>query len=253
MLDSWTAIACACAAVIVSGLAKGGFAGVGALAMPLMVLANPPLDSAAVMLPILIIQDAVSVWSFRRHWDAAVLKVMLPGMTLGVVLGYLFSRSVSEAAVLFAVGLVSLLFGLQRLWTERGGRIALPSNSPGWVGTLFGVFSGFVSHIAHAGSPPFQMWVLPRKLDRDVLIGTTAIAFAYMNWIKVPAYLALGQFTHANLLHALWLIPLALVTTWAGVRVVRRIDPARFYRLIYALMIAVGAKLVFDGRSGLLA
>lgn len=247
MLDSPAAIACAIAAVLVSGLAKGGFAGVGALAMPLMVLANPPVESAAVMLPILIAQDAISVWSFRHDRNAEVLKVMLPGMTLGVGLGYLFSRSVSEQAVLLVVGLVSLLFGMQRLWAERGGRTTLPSNSPGWIGTLFGVLSGFVSHVAHAGAPPFQMWVLPRKLGRDALIGTTAIAFAYMNWIKVPAYIALGQFTRTNLLHALWLAPLALGCTWLGVRLVRRIDGPRFYRLVYGLLITVGAKLVYDG------
>lgn len=247
MLDSPLAIICAVLAVVVSGMAKGGFAGLGGLAMPIMVLANAPVESAAVMLPILIVQDAVSVWSFRKHWSGAILKVMMPGMTLGVALGWLFSRSVSEKAVLFAVGIVSLLFGIQRMWNERGGRSALPSNSPGWIGVLFGTFSGFVSHIAHAGAPPFQMWVLPKKLERDVLVGTTAIAFAYMNWIKVPAYMALGQFTRANLIHAAVLMPLALLSTWAGVWVVRRVDAARFYRIIYAMMMLVGLKLMWDG------
>ena len=247
MLDSWAGVTCAVIAVVITGMSKGGFAGLGGLAMPVMMLANPPVESAAVMLPILIVQDAVGVWSFRRHWDAGVIKVMIPGMTVGVVLGYLFSRSVSEKAVLLAVGMVSLVFGLHRLWSERGGRTTLPSESPRWLGVMFGAFSGFVSHIAHAGSPPFQMWVLPRKLERDVLVGTTAIAFAYMNWIKVPAYAALGQFSRANLLHSAWLVPLALASTWAGVWVVRRIDTARFYRLIYCLMLIVGAKLTWDG------
>lgn len=247
MLDSWAGVGCAVIAVVISGFAKGGFAGMGGLAMPIMVLANPPLDSAAVLLPILIVQDLVGVWSFRHHWDGWVLRVMLPGMTCGVVLGYLFARFVSERSVLLAVGMVALAFGLQRLWAERGGRTALPSDSPRWVGFTFGTFSGFVSHIAHAGAPPFQMWVLPRKLERDVLVGTTAIAFAYMNLIKVPAYAALGQFSRANLTHSAWLVPLALASTWAGVRVVRRIDTARFYRVIYCLMILVGVKLVWDG------
>lgn len=247
MLDSWAGVTCALVAVIISGLAKGGFAGLGGLAMPIMVLANPPVESAAVLLPILIVQDMVGVWSFRRHWDAWVLRVMVPGMTIGVGLGYLFSRFVSEQSVLLAVGVVALVFGLQRLWAERGGRTALPSDSPSWVGLTFGTFSGFVSHIAHAGAPPFQMWVLPRKLERDVLVGTTAIAFAYMNWIKVPAYAALGQFSRANLIHSAWLVPVALGSTWAGVWVVRRIDTARFYRLIYGLMILVGVKLIWDG------
>jgi uncharacterized membrane protein YfcA len=32
-----------------------------------------------------------------------------------------------------------------------------------------------------------------------------------------------------------------------GVVLVRRVDPARFYTIIYALMIAIGIKLVLDG------
>ena len=39
------------------------------------------------------------------------------------------------------------------------------------------------------------MWVMPRKLPRDTFVGTTAIFFACVNWIKVPAYVALGQFS----------------------------------------------------------
>lgn len=89
---------------------------------------------------------------------------MLPGMAMGVVLGYVFATSVDETVVTAFIGLLSLLFGLYRLWLERGGKIPLPSNSPRWVGLLFGVGSGFASQIAHAGAPPFQMWVIPRQL-----------------------------------------------------------------------------------------
>lgn len=237
---------CAIIAVTLSGLAKGGFSGISALAMPVMVLGVDPVRGAAIMLPILILQDAVSVWAFRRSWDGSVLRAMLPGMAIGVGLGYLFAAQVSEKAVLGAVGGISLVFGLQRLWSERGGAVVLPSNSPAWVGTLFGVASGFTSQIAHAGAPPFQMWVLPKRLPRDVLVGTTAIAFAVMNWIKVPAYAALGQFTRANLLATALLVPVAFAATLAGVVLVRRVDPARFYTIIYALMVLLGLKLVID-------
>ena len=233
-------------AVILAGLAKGGFAGVGALAMPVMALGVDPVRGAAILLPILILQDAVSVWVYRRSWDGAILKVMLPGAAIGILLGWLFATRVSETAVLGVLGAISILFGLQRLWVERGSAVVLPSNSPGWVGVLFGIASGFTSQIAHAGSPPFQMWVLPKRLPRDMLVGTTALAFAVMNWMKMPAYAALGQFTHANLMATAMLVPVAVVSTLAGVALVRRVDPARFYTLIYGLMVLLGIKLVVD-------
>lgn len=233
-------------AVLLIGLAKGGFSGLGALGMPLIALGMDPIQGAAILLPILIVQDAVSVAAFRKSWDGSVLRAMLPGAIAGVVLGWWFAASVSSNAVLAAVGAISLLFGTYRLWIERGGRINASSSSPAWVGSLFGIATGFTSQIAHAGGPPFQMWVMPRRLSRDVLIGTTAIFFAVLNWIKVPAYVALGQFTRENALATLALLPFALLGTLAGVLFVRRVPTERFYTLVYALMIAAGAKLLWD-------
>ena len=117
---------------------------------------------------------------------------------------------------------------------------------PDWIGSVFGIASGFTSQIAHAGQPPFQLWVLPRNLPRDILVGTTAIFFAATNWIKVPAYYALGQFTSANVMTSAALLPLALVSTVAGVRLVRKVDAARFYTAIYVLMMLVGTALVAE-------
>ena len=54
-------------AVILLGLSKGGFAGLGVLGMPLMALTIPPVQAAAITLPILIVQDAVSVWAYRQQ------------------------------------------------------------------------------------------------------------------------------------------------------------------------------------------
>lgn len=246
MPTDWIFYAFAVPAVILVGLAKGGLSGVGALGMPLFALAVPPLEAAAILLPILIVQDVVSVWAFRHTWDGWIIKVMAPGMLLGIGLGYIFAASVSADAVLAVVALISMLFAGHRLWVERGAREVAASTSPGWVGSLFGVATGFTSQIAHAGGPPYQMWVMPRRLDRDVFIGTGAILFAGMNWVKVPAYAALGQFTRPHLLATAALLPIAIVSTFAGVWLVRRITGEIFYRIAYWLMLVIGAKLLWD-------
>jgi uncharacterized protein len=234
--------------VVLIGLAKGGFTGLGALGTPLMALGlRDPVRAAAILLPILIAQDVVGVTAFRRTWSREILAIMLPGAAVGIGLGYLAAATVSEAAIMAVLGAISILFGAYRLWTERGGRISASSNSPAWVGSLFGVATGFTSQIAHAGGPPFQIWVMPRKLDRDTLVGTSAIFFAVVNWIKVPAYFALGQFTLANAAATAVLLPIALVASFAGVKLVRKVPVERFYAIVYLLMIIAGAKLLLDG------
>jgi uncharacterized membrane protein YfcA len=107
--------------------------------------------------------------------------------------------------------------------------------------------SGFTSQISHAGAPPFQMYVLPLGLSRNSFVGTNAIFFAAVNWLKVPAFVSLGQFTHETLATSLVLMPLAFASTWAGVWLVRRVPADRFFRIIYALMILIGIKLVWSG------
>ncbi len=237
-------------AVVLLGLAKGGLSGVGALATPLVALVLPPTIAAALLLPILIVQDVVSVWSFRKTWDGWVIAWMLPGAAAGIAAGYAYAERVDEAKLMAALGAITLAFGLYRLWVERGGRVVQASTSPGWVGSLFGVATGFTSQIAHAGGPPFQMWVTPRRLPHLVFVGTSSILFAAINWMKVPAYIALGAFPHEVLVAAVLLMPLAIGSTLLTVRWLKRIDGGRFYVIIYLLMVLLGAKLVWDGLAG---
>lgn len=110
-----------------------------------------------------------------------------------------------------------------------------------------GVLAGFTSQISHAGGPPLQIYALPKRLARDVFIGTSSIFFAVGNWMKVPAYLALGQFTQESLLTSLVPLPLAIVSNWAEVCLVRRVSGERFHTVIYGLLIVVGGKLIWDG------
>jgi hypothetical protein len=53
-------------AVTLLGLGKGGFIGVGSISLPLLALAISPLQGAAILLPLMIVQDAVGVWAFRH-------------------------------------------------------------------------------------------------------------------------------------------------------------------------------------------
>ena len=251
--DLWF-YALAVPAVFLLGLAKGGFAGIGVIAAPLMALAVSPVLAASIILPILIVQDVVSVWAFRKTWDRAILVLMLPSAAVGIFAGFALAAFVKPGALEMAVGAVSVVFAVQRLWLERTGAPVRSARAEGlpWRGVLAGIAAGFTSQISHAGGPPFQMYVLPKRLARDVFIGTSAIFFAVVNWMKVPAYLALGQFTGESLATSAALLPLAIASTWAGVWLVQRVPGQAFYRIIYGLLIVVGGKLAWDGAVSLL-
>jgi uncharacterized protein len=233
-------------AVILVGIAKGGFSGMGALGTPIMALVIDPVRAAAILLPILLVQDVVGVWAFRKTWDKDLLIVMLPAAFAGIFLGWVTAAFVSVAVVEGIVGGVALLFGANQLFGRNmfsGNLRAMPSRC---FGIPFGVVSGFTSQIAHAGGPPYQMWATSRRYDREMFAGTSALYFAAVNWAKVPAYAALGQFSRDNLTLSAILLPVAVISTFAGVWLVRRVSTARFYTVIYTLMMIVGIKLIYD-------
>jgi uncharacterized protein len=238
-------------AVILMGLAKGGFSGLGLLSLPLMALVLSPVQAAAIILPILLVQDVVSVWAFRHAWDRRNLMILMPSAILGTGTGYLLAAQVSDAAVRLAVGLITVSFALRRLVLERRKSPPVPTKADLPRGVFWGWLAGFTSMIAHAGGPPFQIYVMPQRLPRDIFVGTGAIFFAVNNWMKVPPYFALGQLTAGNLATAAVLFPLAIASTWAGVRLVRYVSGERFYTFVYILLVFVGAKLIWDGLAPL--
>lgn len=243
LTDPWIWLACI-AAVAVIGIGKGGFAGIAMLAAPLLALVLPAKAAIGILLPVLIVQDVVSVWSFRTEWDKWIIAWMLPGGMIGVGLGWWFAANLDAAALTVAIGSITAIFAAYRLWRERGNRILAASRSPGWVGALFGIGAGFTSQVAHAGAPPFQMWVMPRKLPHTIYVGTNAVLFAAINWLKVPAYLSLGALDKKALVSAAVLMPIAIGCTLLSLRLIRRLRPERFYRLIYWIMLALGLFLI---------
>lgn len=247
IVDPWF-YAVAIPAVILVGLSKGGFAGISALSLPLLALQISPLRGAVIMLPILMVQDVVSAWAYWRKWDRANLKVLLPGAVVGIVAAYLLAAYVSEAALKLSLGVISLLFGARYL-LSKDAEVSKPADPK--AGLFWGAMSGFTSMIANAGGPPFQIYVMPQRLPRDVFIGTMIIFFTIVNWVKVPPFIALGLFTRETLLTSVVLFPLAIAATWAGVLLVRRVPADPFYRIVYGLMMLIGAKLIWDGIAGL--
>ncbi len=197
-------------AVIALGLSKGGFAGVGQMATPMLALVMPPLEAAAIMLPIMIVQDANAVWVYRKDWSGRIVAIVIPGALVGIGIAGLVAAHISDAAVRVFIGVITIAFVAYSFI----GMLQVPreAQKPGVAaGVFWGALSGFTSTICQAGGPPYQMYVLSLRLPKMTYVGTTAMVFAAMNWMKVIPYFALGQFSTKGLGTSLVLFPLAIV------------------------------------------
>lgn len=231
-------------AVLITGLSKSGFAsGFGSLATPLLALTLPAPQAAAIMLPLLMVMDVTGLQQMWRDRDSALLRQLLPWGVLGVLVGTLLFGLLSAKAVAGLLGALTLGFLAQRLFFPPRRDAAA---APAWVGRACSVASGFTSFVAHAGGPPIMAYLLPKKLDVRVLAATMAVYFGVINAVKVVPYAALGLLDLRNLFTSLLLVPLAPLGVWAGVWLVRRVDPTWFYRLAYLGMFLTGVKLLSD-------
>lgn len=252
-------------AVILTGISKGAFGGAFAFAaVPALALVISPVQAAALMLPILLVMDAIALASFRQLFDRGIILALLPAGLLGTGLGWATASFVSDDVVRIIVGGIALAFLLRVYLGDRrrrraaalGADIAEAPAPVARAGTggafVWGTLSGYTSFVAHAGGPPYQAYVVPFRLDPVIYAGTSAVFFAILNVVKVIPYAALGQFDTANLTTAALLFPLAALSTWMGTRLVRMIGIDAFYGILYVSIGLVSVKLIYDGVTDIL-
>jgi uncharacterized membrane protein YfcA len=245
--DPWF-YATAVVAVLVLGIAKGGLAGgIGLVAVPLMSLRVEPARAAAILLPILMVMDAVALRPWWGQWDRRNLVSLAPGAVLGTGVGLATFDLLSQDALRVMVGAIALGYAL-RWWL--GGESG-PPREPGFArGTLWSTVSGFTSFSVHAGGPPLHIYLLSQRLDKATFQATTVAFFFAINWLKIGPYAWLGQLDGSNLATSLVLSPLAPVGIALGTWLHHRIDELVFYRIVYASLVVLGAKLIHDGALG---
>lgn len=232
-------------AVLLMGVSKSGFgAGFGALAVPLMALAVPVPQAAAILLPLLLVMDVLGLAALVKEADRGLLRLLLPAGLLGTVIGTVLFGLLPAHVVAGVVGALTLLFLAQRLFFPAQADAPPP---PRWLGFALGTASGFTSFVAHAGGPPVSVYLLPLRLQPVVFTATMAVFFAAVNASKWIPYAWLGLIDLTNMATSVALMPLAPLGVWLGVRFVRRVDQRLFYRLIHLGMFLTGAKLLWDG------
>jgi uncharacterized membrane protein YfcA len=239
-------------AVLLSGISKGGFgAGSGGLGVPIMSVFIAPAEAAGIMLPLLCAMDLFSVHAYRKTWSWQHLKILLSGSFIGIALGGLAFGTLPVNAIRLIVGLIAVVFTANKAFglSERiARRLSAHERPPGKIAGMFwGGLSGFTSTLAHAGGPPFAVYILAQKLDKTLIVGTSAMFFFIGNYAKLVPYYFLGQLKIGNLTTALLFAPLAPLGIWLGVWLHRRVSERAFFNVSYALLFIAGTKLIYDG------
>jgi hypothetical protein len=233
-------------AAFVLGVSKGGMPVVAILSVPLLSLVMEPTLAAGLLLPLYLIADCYALYLFRKAFSVRNLKILIPATGVGVVIATFTVSAVPPDAIkllLAGIGL-SYIANAMRKRLSQGDVQPKPADIP--RGLFWGTLAGITSYIAHSGGPPYQAYVLPQKLPKMTYLGTTAIIFACINWMKVPAYIHTGQMDWQGVAQSLWLAPFALAGAWFGAQVSKWLPERVFFFLIEAALALVSLKLLYE-------
>jgi uncharacterized protein len=231
------------------GASKGGLPLIGILAVPIMSLVISPVVAAGLLLPIYIVSDMYGLWIYRKEFDVRNIAIIVPAAAIGIGVGWATAKFTNEDMVKILVGLIGLAYCLDALLKAK--RNLPPKSADIPRGAFWGALTGFTSFVSHSGAPPYQMYVLPQRLDKMIYAGTTTIIFAVINLLKLPPYWFLGQVNATSLHQGLYLAPVAIIGAYAGYRLTKIIPQGPFFRLVEVALFLVSVKLIYDGVAGL--
>lgn len=229
------------------GAFGGGFAIVG---IPLLSLVMDPVTAGGLLAPLFIAMDLYGLRYWKPStWSKPDLRVLVPGLVVGIGVGYLLFRVLDHRAIAIVMAVITLAF--VGMWFLRGGQVVVrPRSSPKALAA--GLTSGVTTMVAHSGGPPLAMYLLPLGLSKQVYAGTTSMFFTVGNILKAVPWLALARPSGATLtLMALCLLAVPS-GVWLGWRLHDKLDQRQMYKACYGLLIVTAMKLLWDGATGYL-
>lgn len=246
-------------AVTSMGISKGGFgSGMNVASTPLLALVVGPVLAAAVMLPLLIVMDALGIRAYWRRWHLPTVRSLILPMLAGVIVGIILFAVVNPNWLRILLALVAYYVLVDR-WgvlnavglSARRARSFTPA--PGGIAAwILGTLLGITSTIAHAGGAAGTAYLLRFNFNKTTFQATTILTFTIVNLMKFPFYLAIGQFPLSTLTLSAVLLPVAAGAMLLGVFLHRIVPERPYFILMEAALFITATKLMWDGVTGLI-
>ncbi|MGY2293072.1 sulfite exporter TauE/SafE family protein [Pseudomonas sp. SDO528_S397] len=230
------------------GAFGGGFAIVG---IPILSLVMDPITAGGLLAPLFIAMDLFGLRYWKPStWSAHDLRWLLPGLVVGVGLGYWLFRALDPRAIAIVMALITLIF--VGVWFKTGAQVQIRPRSASKA-VAAGVTSGITTMVAHSGGPPLAIYLLPRGLGKQLYAGTTSLFFTVGNLLKAVPWLMLAM-PSGNVLSLTLMCLLAVPSgVWLGWKLHARLDQRQLYRACYGLLVVTSFKLLWDGVHGYLS
>ncbi|MFY0712325.1 sulfite exporter TauE/SafE family protein [Seonamhaeicola sp. NFXS20] len=234
-LLKWVAIAIA---AFVLGLSKSGIKGIGVIIILILAFVFGEKASTGILLPMLISADILAVIYYNRHTQWKFIKLLLPWMVVGVLVGVWVGDAISEVLFKRIMAIIVISSVLIMWYFEKRKSTAVPQNKV--FSSSMGFLSGFTTMVGNLAGPISNIYFLAMRLPKNQFIGTAAWLFFIINVFKLPFHFFVWKtVTKDTLVLNLMLFPLVAIGFFMGARVVKLISNAK-YRYFIIIVTAMG-------------
>lgn len=246
MFDSYSAIQLGglILSAFLIGVNKTGIPGIGTLPVVILSILFPADFSTGLQLIMLCLADLMAVAYYRRGANWKLLVKLLPCALAGIALGDRILAYMTDNTVLsLAIGIILILLaGLHFYRTSCLKSENVPTHWSFTAGT--GVVAGITTQIANAAGPVMALYLLAMRLDKKEYMGTAAVYFMILNWIKLPIFCFEGRISWESVKLDLPMIPVLVLGAAAGIWFVKVVPQKKFDTIIQVLVVISAVWLI---------
>lgn len=210
------------------------------ISLALGALLLPVPELLPVLVPLNVLMSGFLTWRNRRHIDRALLlKVILPLMLGGTLLGYLLQNGLADNLLKLLLGLLIVWFACRESWRLWRGTSVQPHSR--WLNRVLTLGAG-ISHGLFASGGPLLVYAMAgTTLDKQRLRASMLCVWFTLNSSLTLLLWAQGRLAQGQQL--LWFIPLLVIGVLVGEYLHHRVNEQRFRQMVYGLLAVTGVLL----------
>jgi uncharacterized protein len=232
-------------AAFLIGLSKAGLKGVDILNFILLAFAFGSKPSTGIILPLLCAADILATIFYKKDTNWPMLMRLVIWLLIGIPLGALLGKSLDEKMFKQLMAIIILVTIAIMYFVEIKKTNLVKENA--YNAAVFGLLTGFISMIGNLAGAFANLYFLSLKVSKDAFIGTTAIMFLIINFVKLPFQIFYwGNITYDSLLIDLYAVPGLVLGFIAGVPLVKKIKDDSYRKLVIGLTLLGALVLLFQ-------
>ena len=255
MFGDFTALQIAVLAIgaVIIGINKTAIPALGALVVVMFTQFFDPAVASAAVLPLLCVGDVLAVIWYRRSANWKFVLNLLPWALVGLLLGMVVVRCISNTNMLGVV-IGAIILGVQLLSLTKG---KFQKKIDEWRGSIgmaatFGILAGFTTQVANAAGPVMAIYLVLMKFSKEEYIGSAAWYFLILNWLKLPLFALDGRLTLDVLKIVPGMVIFLIIGAAAGILLLKNISQKSFTRIIQVLTCLCALRLLLMSISKIL-